>query len=133
MEITAIALFVAGMVLGNTEILFGDFEQSHYIYPNGRVLLSLSLMLFYFRILQFFVVSRTLGLKVFMVYRMVSFSLKFGVFLLPYERFFMRANYKSYFSLKFSWSNYSYFWRFSSFSLWLGELHNMDYSILTRN
>ena len=62
-EVLAILLFVSGMIMGNID--------DDAIYAGGRVLFSLSIVLFYFRLLQFFIINETLGLKVFMVYRMV--------------------------------------------------------------
>ena len=72
-DLAASALLVGGLVLGNMDRQFGDIN----LYVAGRVLFAVATCIYIFRVLQFFVISKTLGPLVMMVYKTVSEELLF--------------------------------------------------------
>lgn len=66
MDLTCISTFIIGMVL---HAGFGD--KSPQAEQAGRIILALSLVLFYLRLYEMFEVSRLLGPKIDMIGRMV--------------------------------------------------------------
>ena len=73
-DILATVFLITGLVLGKLKIelsLIGVTYINDWTYKTGRVLFAVATLLYFFRVLQFYVISKRLGPNVIMVYKMV--------------------------------------------------------------
>ncbi len=94
-DIIASLLFIAAVIMGNIKpFITLSAETTESLYVAARILLAISTMVYFFRILNLLTISKTLGPKVMMVYRMVC---------LKYLPFYFKSNETNYCTGNFNW------------------------------